>query len=409
MNGSTTPGIHVRDVSKRFTLTGRVDTVREMIPALARSAFRRRPEPAVEHWALRDVSFSVGPGEALGLMGPNGAGKSTLLRLLSRILRPTTGRVEVVGRIGALIELSAGFQYDLSGRENVFLQGAILGMRRREIARRFDAIIDFAGVPDFVDVPLKRYSSGMVARLGFAIAAHLDTEVLLIDEVLAVGDQAFQRRAIDHLRGLVRDGRPMVMVSHQLERIAELCSHALLLRGGRVVARGTPDQCTAAYLDAGGSEPAVSSGRPVSITAVSVSSSTVHAGDQLVIRLTGVARPRPADSETTVGLRVRALPSEEAVFATHATACGATIPRDDAFAVEVIVDMNVGPGLYRLESIVGEPVLGRDWQRGPCALVRVERRETTFGRVYMNPTMRMLPRATAAALPASREPSRVLV
>ena len=403
-----TPGITVTDVSKRFILTGRVDTVREMIPALVRSAVGRRREPPVEHWALRDVSFSVGPGEALGLIGPNGAGKSTLLRLLTRILRPTTGRVDVVGRIGALIELTAGFHFDLSARDNVFLQGAILGMRRREIARRFDAIIDFAGVHEFVDVPLKRYSSGMVARLGFAIAAHLDTEILLIDEVLAVGDQAFQRKAVAHLQGLVKDGRPVVMVSHQLERIAELCSRALLVRAGRVVASGTPDECIAAYLAADSRPAGTDDGRPFAISAISLApGSSVASGDRVTVRVHGVASRRDPGCETTVGVRVRALPSEESVFATHATACGLTLPAAGEFEVEVALDMNVGPGLYRVEAMIGEPVLGRDWARGPSALLRVARHESAYGRVYMNPVMTVVPLVHATRSRAHREPSAV--
>ena len=397
MSMTATPGITVTDVSKRFILNGRVDTVREMIPALVQSAVGRRREPPVEHWALRDVSFSVRPGEALGLIGPNGAGKSTLLRLLTRILRPTTGRVDVVGRIGALIELTAGFHFDFSGRDNVFLQGAILGMRRREIARRFDAIIDFAGVHEFVDVPLKRYSSGMVARLGFAIAAHLDTEILLVDEVLAVGDQAFQRKAVAHLQGLVKDGRPVVMVSHQLERIAELCSHALLVRAGRVVASGTPDDCIAAYLAADDRTAVMGDGRPFVVSAIALApGSSVESGERITVRLHGRAAMRDAGCETTVGVRVRALPSEESVFATHATACGATLPASGEFDLEVTLDLNVGPGLYRVEAMIGEPVLGRNWARGPSALVRVARHGSAYGRVYMNPVMTvvLLPQPT---------------
>lgn len=410
MRGAASPGITVRDVSKRFILAGRVDTVREMIPALVRSAVGGRREPPVEYWALRDVSFSVGPGEALGLIGPNGAGKSTLLRLLTRILRPTTGHVDVVGRIGALIELTAGFHFDFSGRDNVFLQGAILGMRRREIARRFDAIIDFAGMGEFVDVPLKRYSSGMVARLGFAIAAHLETEILLIDEVLAVGDQAFQRKAVAHLQGLVREGRPVVMVSHQLERIAELCSRALLVRAGKIVAAGTPDECIAAYLAEDDRPAAANDGRPLAVSAIALSpGASVEGGERMTVRLHGIASLRDADCDTTVGVRVRALPSEETVFATHATACGAMLPASGEFDLEVTLDMNVGPGLYRVESMVGEPVLGRDWARGPSALVRVARRASTFGRVYMNPAMRVVSAARATQSPLRRESSVVPV
>src|SRR5439155_25060867 len=182
------PMIAFDGVWKKFRRGEHHDSLRDLIPALARRLGTRR-EPALdadEFWVLRDVSFEVKPGQVLGIIGPNGAGKSTALKLLTRILKPTKGTARVHGRVGALIELAAGFHPDLTGRENIFLQGAIMGMRRDDIRRRFDEIIEFAGIPDFIDTPVKRYSSGMNARLGFAIAAHLDPEVLLIDEVLAV-------------------------------------------------------------------------------------------------------------------------------------------------------------------------------------------------------------------------------
>ena len=180
----------VEHIWKKFRRGERHDSLRDLVPSLVRRALR--PQPATlqreEFWALRDLSFTVNPGEALGVIGPNGAGKSTLLKILSRILRPTVGRCVLGGRVGSLIEVAAAFHPDLTGRENVFLQGAIMGMRRAEIARKFDDIVDFSGVSEFIDTPVKRYSSGMNARLGFSIAAHLDPDVLLIDEVLSVGD-----------------------------------------------------------------------------------------------------------------------------------------------------------------------------------------------------------------------------
>ena len=183
-----------------------------------------------EFWALRDVSFEVSAGEALGVIGPNGAGKSTMLRLLSRILEPTSGRVGVQGRVGALIEVAAGFHQDLTGRENVFLQGAILGMRRAEVARKLDAIVEFAGVEAFIDTPAKRYSSGMHARLGFSVAAHLDPDVLLIDEVLSVGDMAFRQKCMDRMLEFKRQGVAIAFVSHNLQAVATLCERAVYLQ-----------------------------------------------------------------------------------------------------------------------------------------------------------------------------------
>src|SRR5207248_9465421 len=178
---------------------------------------------AEEFWAVRDISFAVNEGEALGIIGPNGAGKSTVLKLLTRILKPTRGRCEVRGRVGALIEVAAGFHPDLTGRENIYLQGAIMGMKRAEIAGRLEEIVEFAGVADFIDTPVKRYSSGMNARLGFSIAAHLNPDVLIIDEVLSVGDMSFQQRCVERMADFKRRGTVIVFVSHNLQAVADLC------------------------------------------------------------------------------------------------------------------------------------------------------------------------------------------
>jgi homopolymeric O-antigen transport system ATP-binding protein len=222
-------------VWKKFRRGEHHDSLRDLVPALVRRLTSRR-EPELdtdEFWVLRNVSFEVKPGQALGIIGPNGAGKSTALKVLTRILKPTRGTARVEGRVGALIELAAGFHPDLTGRENIFLQGAIMGMRREDIRRRFDEIIDFAGIPDFVDTPVKRYSSGMNARLGFAIAAHLDPQVLLIDEVLAVGDFSFQQKCYARLEEFRRAGIPIAFVSHNMQAIATLCDRVMLLRTGQ--------------------------------------------------------------------------------------------------------------------------------------------------------------------------------
>jgi lipopolysaccharide transport system ATP-binding protein len=228
------PIIAFEGVWKKFRRGEHHDSLRDLIPALVKRLGGRHA-PALdtdEFWVLRDVSFEVKPGQVLGIIGPNGAGKSTALKLLTRILKPTRGAARISGRVGALIELAAGFHPDLTGRENIFLQGAIMGMRRDDIRRRFDEIIEFAGIPDFIDTPVKRYSSGMNARLGFAIAAHLDPEVLLIDEVLAVGDFSFQQRCYERLAQFRRDGIPIAFVSHNMQAIASLSDRVLLLRSG---------------------------------------------------------------------------------------------------------------------------------------------------------------------------------
>lgn len=208
-----------------------------------------------EVWALRDVSFEVKRGEVLGIIGRNGAGKSTLLKILSRITEPTTGRVTLRGRVASLLEVGTGFHMELTGRENIFLNGAILGMSRAEIRRRFEEIVAFAEVERFLDTPVKRYSSGMYVRLAFAVAAHLEPEILILDEVLAVGDAAFQQRCLGKMRDASQGGRTVLFVSHNMSAIRALCSRACLLRSGALVADGSVSSVVEAYLREGGSSP----------------------------------------------------------------------------------------------------------------------------------------------------------
>jgi lipopolysaccharide transport system ATP-binding protein len=204
-----------------------------------------------EFWALRDVSFQVRRGERLGIIGRNGAGKSTLLKILSRITDPTGGEAWIAGRVASLLEVGTGFHPDLTGRENVFLNGAILGMTRKEIARRFDEIVAFAEVEKFIDTPVKRYSSGMYVRLAFAVAAHLDPEILVVDEVLSVGDAQFQEKCIGKMSEVAGGGRTILFVSHNIAAIRSLCTHAILLQEGRLVRAGPVEEVAAAYLDDG--------------------------------------------------------------------------------------------------------------------------------------------------------------
>ena len=240
-------------VWKKFTRGERHDSLRDFIPAMVRRIVGgRAPRPTLdlpdrEFWALQDVSFEVRPGEALGIIGRNGAGKSTVLKLLNRILKPTRGACAVRGRPGVLIEVAAGFHPDLTGRENVYLQGAIMGMRRAEIAARFDEIVAFAEVERFIDTPVKRYSSGMNARLGFSIAAHLSPDVLLIDEVLSVGDLAFQEKCHARMKRFRSEGVSIVFVSHHLPAVAQLCNSVLLLEGGQAGRIGPPADVIGAY------------------------------------------------------------------------------------------------------------------------------------------------------------------
>ncbi|QDU92538.1 ABC transporter ATP-binding protein [Lignipirellula cremea] len=205
-------------------------------------------DAASEFWALRDVSFELRQGEVLGVIGRNGAGKSTLLKILSRITEPTTGRFGVRGVVASLLEVGTGFHPELTGRENIYLSGTILGMRRAEIARRFDEIVDFAEIEGFLDTPVKRYSSGMYVRLGFAIAAHLQPDVLIVDEVLAVGDAAFQKKCLGKMGAVAGDGRTVLFVSHNMTAVQSICDQAVLLEQGKVAAGGDTRDAVATYL-----------------------------------------------------------------------------------------------------------------------------------------------------------------
>jgi len=242
--------IEVESLGKRYLLGEDAGaTMRETLAGIARRR-GRRPQRS-ELWSLRDVSFEVPQGSALGLIGRNGAGKSTLLKVLSRITEPTTGVSRTRGRVGSLLEVGTGFHPELTGRENVYLNGAILGMGRRDTNRRFDEIVAFAGVERFLDTPVKRYSSGMYLRLAFAVAAHLDAEILLVDEVLAVGDAEFQRRCLGRMASVEREGRTVVFVSHNLDAIVRLCPTCLWLDQGEVVELGPTSVVADRYLAAG--------------------------------------------------------------------------------------------------------------------------------------------------------------
>jgi homopolymeric O-antigen transport system ATP-binding protein len=221
-------------------------SIREHLVAMGAGSMRRirhpraaRGEPKPTIWALRDVSLDVNRGDVLGIVGRNGAGKTTLLKILSRITHPTEGMIEIRGRVGSLLEVGTGFHFELTGRENVYLNGAILGMRKAEIARKFDDIVEFAEIGDFIDTPVKRYSSGMYVRLAFAVAAHLEPEILVVDEVLAVGDTAFQKKCIGKMGDVARSGRTVLFVSHNMGAVAELCNRAILLEKGRKIADGS--------------------------------------------------------------------------------------------------------------------------------------------------------------------------
>lgn len=243
------PAIAAAGLGKRYRIGSPGQTsLREALTSAGTRLVRRRRLQASEHWALRDVSFAVEPGEAIGVVGHNGAGKSTLLKILSRITPPTEGTITYRGRVGSLLEVGTGFHPELSGRDNVFLNGIILGMSRQEVARRFDEIVAFAEIERFIDTPVKRYSSGMYLRLAFAVAAHLDTDILLVDEVLAVGDAAFQRKCLARMGDVAADGRTIVFVSHNLVAVQALCARSLWIDHGSVAQDGPTRTVLSRYL-----------------------------------------------------------------------------------------------------------------------------------------------------------------
>lgn len=249
------PIIKVDGISKKFRIIPgearpvRYETLRESLVKSVRATFARKQHNGRDDtlWALKDVSFEVMPGEVLGIIGRNGAGKSTLLKILSRIIDPTSGRAELYGRVASLLEVGTGFHPDLSGRENVYLNGAILGMRHREIDDRFDEIVAFAEVERFIDTAVKHYSSGMYLRLAFAVAAHLNPEILIVDEVLAVGDANFQRKCLGKMDDVTRSGRTVLLVTHGLPVVRAHCQRVVLLEGGRIVKTGTAEDVVSYY------------------------------------------------------------------------------------------------------------------------------------------------------------------
>ncbi len=242
--------VAIENLSKRYALgvhRAGYNTLRDMLSSILRRA-TSHPEEQAEHWALNEVSFTVREGEVVGLIGRNGAGKSTLLKILSRITWPTHGSVRLKGRLASLLEVGTGFHPELTGRENIFLNGSILGMSRAEVAANFDQIVEFSQVEKFLDTQVKFYSSGMYVRLAFAVAAHLTPEILIVDEVLAVGDQEFQKRCLGRMRDVASSGRTVLFVSHSMPAVESLCTRAIYMSGGRVVADGNPRQVISTYL-----------------------------------------------------------------------------------------------------------------------------------------------------------------
>jgi len=386
--------VAVEGVSKKFRRGELHDSLRDFVPALFRRAVRRGTLPDLasrEFWALRELSFTVDRGQAFGVIGGNGAGKSTLLKLVGGILRPTRGTVRIDGRLSALIEVSAGFHPDLTGRENIFLYGTILGMTRDDIRRRFDTIVAFSGLEEFIDTPVKRYSSGMFARLGFSVAAHVEPDVLLVDEVLSVGDFVFQRRCMERMRQVLLQGTTILFVSHNLHAVADLCGRVLLLDRGRVAAAGAPGPVVQAYL-----ANALAGQRDLGDREVYVSRLTVRgsAGEATAFRSGDVAwvdveiAARSSCHRLSVTLYVQD-ESSVGVFNTSTERLGMgtfDLQAGQAFHCSIQLDLHLAPGTFYLGAAVVRYDIQREYDRWlPAATLLISADKDVRGIANLDP------------------------
>jgi len=383
-------------VSKRYRVQRTFDSragSRGLLQRL-RSIGRRSDE----FWALQDVSFQVARGETLGIIGHNGAGKSTILKLLSGVTTPTSGEMRIQGRLSALIEVGSGFHPELTGRENVFLSGSILGMRRREIAAKLERIIDFAGVREFIDTPVKHYSSGMYVRLGFSIAAHLEPDILLLDEVLAVGDAAFQVKCLDRINELHRQGRTIVFISHDLASVERLCGRVLLLSHGRIIANGSARDVIEEYESVGSgyttSEHAVVAETTLTHEAEIVSVACFDGNDRLVtalrtgeptrVRVSYVVHKPLTDA--IIELYVFNVSYSSWCQMTTASQHGEGMPLGEGPGVVEFESDELGflPGMYHISATIihADHQRGIDWQH-QCLTLRVDPGKFIRGSFYM--------------------------
>jgi lipopolysaccharide transport system ATP-binding protein len=373
--------IKVEQLGKQYRIGARqasYDTLRDTIAGAVRAPleglrrYRRRADEMI--WALKDLTFEIMPGEVVGIIGGNGAGKSTLLKVLSRITEPTTGQVKLYGRIASLLEVGTGFHPELTGRENIYLNGAILGMKKTEVGRKFDEIVAFAEIEKFLDTPVKHYSSGMYMRLAFAVAAHLEPEILLVDEVLAVGDVAFQNKCLGKMGAVAKEGRTVLFVSHQMGAIARLCSKSILLRQGTIVKQGDTQAVIEYYMNevSGSNDGFIASapaGKDISIIkaqaldAQGKTKSYFTHKEPITIAITcGISRWVP---NTTIGFFVRDHRGRK-VFTTNNPEWNKVRPGDEEVYLTATIPSNfLVPGRYLFTFAVSAPHVGLiDWVEG---------------------------------------------
>jgi lipopolysaccharide transport system ATP-binding protein len=370
--------LRMEHVYKKFRKGEVFNSLRDLVPALTGRMFQQQDlagHDQREFWALRNVSFEVKHGEAFGIIGHNGAGKSTILKILSRIMKPTKGSMVVNGRLCALLEVTAGFHQDLTGRENIFLNGTILGMNRREIESKLDQIISFSELEEFIDTPVKRYSTGMYARLGFSVAAHVDPEVLIVDEVLSVGDRVFQQRCMERMSSILKGGATVLFVSHNLKAVTELCSRAMLLKKGEVAIVGSTDSVVRHYLKDAQEPCAGDESKPVYISQVKVSDelgerSTFESGQTAWIDVEVTARERVEKLAILLWL---ADATQYEIFHTSTEALGYSrfsLHPGESYRCRFKLSLNMAHGTFYVGVAIGRHDIQEAYdQKNPAATV----------------------------------------
>jgi ABC-type polysaccharide/polyol phosphate transport system ATPase subunit len=380
--------VEFHNVSKRYKRPG-ARSSRGRLPSLVERWFRWL-QSQNDFWALRDVTFCVERGEALGIIGHNGAGKSTILKLLTRITAPTAGEIRIRGRLSALLEVGSGFHQEVTGRENVYLSGVTFGMTRKEISEKLPSIVEFSGVGDFIDVPVKRYSSGMYLRLGFAIAAHLNPDILLLDEVLAVGDVAFQSKCLDRIQELRKAGRTIIFVSHDLAAVERLCDRTLLLSQGQIAYEGAPRDATLEYQR----HTLLASEPPTDVPEVSGvikctrfsyrslskgSDQFVRTGEPMIVEVDYMAHQTVSGVVFNVYLY---WPSGYLCTQLTTGEQGATVEKGPGTVSFLCPIVNLRPGLFLVDVAVERYPEVLDW-RHRCAILRVDDGPIVLGDLHM--------------------------